>query len=472
MGLSALTGGVLFLGKQRVGIVNRQFLRYAVLALMTAGLGACGVTKTPEIFKEEFWASSPLTTNTEAELGLAELGMGNYAVAETHFQKALKANPKDIHALLGMGILFQNTGQQVKAREMYEAILALRPDASQQFVVWNTNNTRPISEIASVNLALLDSGSVVAGMEKGAAGQKNAGAVAGAPMAAATMGRSMPGTAVDAANAAPAPTVMSVLSEGDANIVSRFKTLRALRDDSLLTGEEYASRRQANLGALLPLTAPPPAAGLDRPVPSSEQIAGRLRAIGRALEMRAMTVAQHASERSMILDALMPAAPVAVANPGVPPKGLMEAADAVRRLEALQAEGLITSDEYARERSAIEHAMQPAPTVKPAAMTKVEGAGADKTEAATTKGPQPAVHLASYRSREAADRGWAQIKRAHAELLGKLTSEVTQINLGAGKGIFYRLNAGPLADRGAAASLCDKLKRRRQFCEPTFFSGK
>ena len=164
--------------------MNRQFLRYAVLAMTAVSLGACGAAKTPEIFKEEFWASSPLTTNTEAELGLAELGMGNYAAAETRFQKALKSDPKDIHALLGMGILFQNTGQQVKAREMYEAILALRPDASQQFVVWNTNNTRPISEIASVNLALLDSGSVVAGMERGAAGQKGGGAVAGAPMAA------------------------------------------------------------------------------------------------------------------------------------------------------------------------------------------------------------------------------------------------------------------------------------------------
>lgn len=453
--------------------MKRQIFRYAVLLIAAASVGACGMAKTPEILKEEFWASSPLKTNTETELGLAELGMGNYAVAETHFRKALEANPKDVHALLGMGVLYQNTGQQVKAREMYEAILALRPDASQQFVVWNTNNTRPISEIASLNLALLDSGKVVSGMEKGAAGQKGTGAVAGAPMVAATMGRTVPGVAVDATDSAPVPTVMSVLSEGDTNVISRFKTLHSLRDENLITGEEYAARRQANLGALLSLTAPPPAAGLDRPVPSSEQIAGRLRAIGRALEMRAMTVAQHASERSMILDALMPAAPVAVANPGVPPKGLMEAADAVRRLEALQADRLISSDEYARERAAIEHAMQPAPTAKPAATAvKAEGAGAEKMEAAAKGGPQPAVHLASYRSREAADRGWAQIRRAHKDLLDKLSSEISQINLGAGKGIFYRLNAGPLADRGAAASLCDKLKRRRQYCEPTFFSGK
>ena len=82
-------------------------------------------------------------------------------------------------------------------------------------------------------------------------------------------------------------------------------------------------------------------------------IAG-LRAIGRALEMRAISVTQHAAERNMILDALMPSAPVVVANPGAPPRGLLEAADAVRRLEPLRDPGYISSDEYVQERQALE----------------------------------------------------------------------------------------------------------------------
>lgn len=487
--LSRLSGytilRVVFEGKQyawasatRVEIVKSQFLRYAVFLLALANVGACGMTNNAEIFKEEFWASSPVKANTEAELGLAELGMGNYAVAEAHFRKALKADSKDVHALLGMGVLYQNTGQTTKAREMYEAILAIRPDASQQFVVWNTNNTRPVSEIASLNLALLDSSGVTAGAQKapsGAAGGSAAN-VAGAPSAAAIMGRAAPGAALDtSAPGVPSAPVMSVLSEGDANIVSRFRILRSLRDEGLITDEEYATRRQANLGALLPLTSPPAAAGLDRPVPSNEQVAGRLRAIGRALEMRAMTVSQHAAERGIILDALMAAAPVAVANPGQPPKGLMEAADAVRRLEALQAEGLVSSDEHARERAAIERALQAMPSVKPAGQTgdAVGAATANKTTSAPIArgtGPQPAVHLASYRSREAADRGWTQLRRAHKDLLEALSAEITPINLGP-KGTFYRLNAGPLIDRNVAADLCGKLKRRRQYCEPTFLSG-
>ncbi len=454
--------------------MKRKFLRYAVCMVAAASVGACGMTKNSEILKEEFWASSPMKANTEAELGLAALGMGNYAVAEAHFRKALTAEPKDVHALMGMGILYQNTGQVTKAREMYEAILAIRPDASQQFVVWNTNNTRPVSEIASLNLALLESSGVAAAAKNGTSGAPTG--VAGAPTVAAMMGRAAPGAAVDAsAPGVPQAPVMSVLSEGDTNIITRFKIMRSLRDEGLITGEEYATRRQANLGALLPLTSPPPAAGLDRPVPSNEQVAGRLRAIGRALEMRAMTVSQHAAERGIILDALMAAAPVAVANPGQPPKGLMEAADSVRRLEALQAEGLVSSDEHARERAAIERALQAMPSAKPAAQTGDAGgaATADKAVGALSgkgKGPQPAVHLASYKSREAADRGWTELKRAHKDLLSALSVEITPINLGP-KGTYYRLNAGPLVDRNGAADLCSKLKRRRQYCEPTFLSG-
>ena len=185
-----------------------------------------------------------------------------------------------------------------------------------------------------------------------------------------------------------------------------------------------------------------------------------------------MTIKQHSSERAMIVDALMPAAPVAVANPAPPPQGLMEAADAVRRLEALQSEGLISSDEYARERAAIEKSMQPEPMAKPvAAKVSVQKGEEMKDAPAMLKGPQPAVHLASYRSRKSADTGWAQLRRAHKQLLGGLSMEVKQINLGPGKGTFYRLMAGPVANKGAAENLCRRLKARRQYCEPSFMNG-
>jgi len=184
--------------------------------------------------------------------------------------------------------------------------------------------------------------------------------------------------------------------------------------------------------------------------------------------MRAISVTQHSAERNMILDALMPSAPVVVANPSSPPRGLLEAADGVRRLEQLRDGGYISSDEYVKERQAIETAMQPPepPKPEPMAMSAQPVAPVKKEQMMEQTGPQPAVHLASYRSRKQADRGWAQIKRAHQNLLGDLEHQVTRVNLGK-KGTYFRLKAGPFANANEAKDMCRKLKRRRQFCQPT-----
>ena len=42
-------------------------------------------------------------------------------------------------------------------------------------------------------------------------------------------------------------------------------------------------------------------------------------------------------------------------------------------------------------------------------------------------------------------------------------------SLGAGKGVFFRLSAGPLADMAAAEALCGKLMRRSLYCAPLVF---
>lgn len=456
--------------------------------LVTRGLSVCAVAGVlsgcaffdNNIFEESFWASSPFKKNDEAELGLAELAKGNYVTAEGHFQRALKANSRDIYALLGAGILYQNTGQLVKSREMYEAVLAIRPEDSEQFVVWNQLTTRPASQVASVNLSLLDTG----GLPKMASNVTPA-PLAGTQIGGAPTGDIMLGRATSEMASAQSPSrgmapanqnmgldgaeTIGKFSGGDMSTVSRFATLKALRDQGLVTQDEFAQRRRSNIGALLPLTSPPPAAGLDRPVPTTEQISARLHAIGRALEMRAISVSQHAAERNMILDALMPSAPVMVAPPAAPPHGLMEAADSVRRLEKLRDAGYISSDEYARERQAIELSMQP-PAVSQAQMVtpQVTDGGApqkmEKASAEKPSGPQPAVHLASYRSAKQAESGWVQIRRAHGNVLGDLDHEVSKVTLGS-KGTYYRLKAGPLPSVADAKELCAKLKQRRQFCD-------
>ena len=457
--------------------------RCAVVVVAAYGLGACaGYSEGTGLLDSSFWDTGALFVgNDRAEYGIAEMAKGNYAMAEAQFGKALKADPKDTHALLGLGILYQNTGRMTKAKEMYESILAIRPKDEIQMVVWKEFSTRPVSEIASVNLAMLESGGVLSSMEGGSGDSyaappgypADAGnpAVMNTPSSPAMLGRTAPTPGVE--SRARAAGLAPVFSGSDANVMSRFKTIAALRDQGLITLEEYSTRRMANIGALLPLTSPPPAAGLDRSVPTSDQISGRIRAIGRALEMRAITIGQHSAERSMILDALMPSAPVSVVNPGAPPSGLMQAADAVRKLEMLQNEMLITTDEYTRERAAIEQAMQPAgmaPSAAPGAGT-VAASPAELQAMSASSGPQPAVHLASYRSQKAANRGWAQLKRAHKALLGNLSSDISKVNLGPGKGVFYRLKVGPLDNEAASTDICKKLKRRRQYCEPSFMNA-
>ena len=474
----------------RPGIYPRRGTAFALaLALV---LASCGGAQEGSIFSPSFWSMSPLYSEGEndlAELGLAELAKGNHVSAENYFQKALKLNPKDVHALLGAGMLYQQTGQVTKAREMYEAVLAVRPRETDRLVSF-AEIPKPISEIASVGLGQIDGRPTTAG----AGMEPPPGGVAGSPSASLMLGRTAapPPTMVSGPNVpqmrplgpgvAEAAQRSSPVSQrfvgGDGNIVSRFTTLRALREQGLVTAEEYNARRQANIGSLLPLTSPPPSAGLERPVPATDQIVGRLRAIGRALEMRALTVAQHASERAMILDALLPAAPVVVANPGVPPPSFLAAADAVRRIEFLRDGGFVSGEEYARERKSIEVAMTPAapeppPPVAeapPQAPVVAQPVSATPSRAAAVKGAA-AVHLASYRSRQQADRGWQQIQNAHKEILGKLQPDITEINLGSGKGTYFRLKAGPLASKDAAADICRQLKQRRQYCETAAGDG-
>ena len=54
----------------------------------------------------------------------------------------------------------------------------------------------------------------------------------------------------------------STLTGADNNAITRFKILRGLRDQGLVTPDEYRLRRQVNLGALMRYTNPPPASGL------------------------------------------------------------------------------------------------------------------------------------------------------------------------------------------------------------------
>jgi cell division septation protein DedD len=87
---------------------------------------------------------------------------------------------------------------------------------------------------------------------------------------------------------------------------------------------------------------------------------------------------------------------------------------------------------------------------------------------AVEKSPQIAataawrIQLVSLRSLTDAEAVWTRLQKANNDLLGGLELQVQTAKLS--KGTFYRVQAGPLSNRAAAASLCGTLKSRKQDC--------
>jgi cell division septation protein DedD len=68
------------------------------------------------------------------------------------------------------------------------------------------------------------------------------------------------------------------------------------------------------------------------------------------------------------------------------------------------------------------------------------------------------VQIAATRDEATAKAEWERLKHAHADLLGALSPTVVRADLG-DKGIFFRIQAGPVADQASADKLCVDLKK-------------
>jgi len=74
------------------------------------------------------------------------------------------------------------------------------------------------------------------------------------------------------------------------------------------------------------------------------------------------------------------------------------------------------------------------------------------------------VQLGSYRESGKASKAWEMALASAPKLLAPVNHFVFQADLGAGKGVFYRLQAGPLPSRDSADSLCKQLKVKKVDC--------
>lgn len=103
------------------------------------------------------------------------------------------------------------------------------------------------------------------------------------------------------------------------------------------------------------------------------------------------------------------------------------------------------------------------PALAPAAAPPQQTAAVTPPSAAARAGGFK-IQLAAYRTVEAAREGWTRVQASNRDLLGGLESSFAAVDLGPGKGVFHRLQAGPFADATAAQSACEALRARNQGC--------
>lgn len=79
-------------------------------------------------------------------------------------------------------------------------------------------------------------------------------------------------------------------------------------------------------------------------------------------------------------------------------------------------------------------------------------------------GPKTGMHLASYRSRKAAEAGWNDIMAQHAGIIGSYTRAVSEVDMGGEGGVYFRLSALTDQEPAAARTVCAQLQQRDQYC--------
>lgn len=148
--------------------------------------------------------------------------------------------------------------------------------------------------------------------------------------------------------------------------------------------------------------------------------------------------------------------------------GMMESmeAEAMPGMQepAMASEPMMASEPKMAGSAEAKPAMPPAARKKPEMqMAETKPMAAAMVPAMAKGNSSYAVQLGSYRSPEQAAKGWVQLQANANDLLGAMDPVFTKADLGADKGIFYRLRTQPNA-RASAKELCGELSKRGIDC--------
>lgn len=109
-----------------------------------------------------------------------------------------------------------------------------------------------------------------------------------------------------------------------------------------------------------------------------------------------------------------------------------------------------------------DEAPDPAPVQQAPPTTSRTGIARELASAPQNFG-QYRAQLAAFRSPRDAERAWTVVRAQHSDALENLSPVVVEVDLGT-RGVFYRLQVGPLPDQTAARQLCRTLQERGQSC--------
>lgn len=112
--------------------------------------------------------------------------------------------------------------------------------------------------------------------------------------------------------------------------------------------------------------------------------------------------------------------------------------------------------------------LAPAPSEPdpPAAATEPAPPAAAEPAPVLAARPPPGryrIQLGAVRDKAAAQREWRRLRQKHTDILGGLQMFIQEVDI-AGKGVFHRIQAGPLPERELAEIACDQLKSRKAPC--------
>lgn len=217
------------------------------------------------------------------------------------------------------------------------------------------------------------------------------------------------------------------------------------KQESVEFGKKAVAAAAAAATEEAPLEPKPlPLAKADEALPTPTPNTGGVEAVKEvAVEKPAQALADAAEK-------MIAAEPEKAEEPALPPipKEAIKKVEAAKKPETEKKVAVLKKPEVTKK-----EVVKPATTVAPSPV---------KT-APVKMGKGPRVQLGAFRSEAEASREWKKMQAKYKTSLGNLSMMVQKVEI-PNKGTMYRVQAGPLASKDAARTLCKKLVAAGQGC--------